>query len=111
MKSEIDFFEMANLYPADTGLPMVVWVSERPAEPDRHDVRIKVCEHHGPGMLPGGLATVSVRPQPRLVAGNLSPADFDLVSRWIIANEAALVDYWENRISTAELVRRLQPLP
>jgi hypothetical protein len=91
MTSEVDFFEMA-----------------RHA---RHDVRIKVCEHHGTRMLPGRTATVSVRPHPWLVAGNLSPADFDLVSRWIIANETAIVDYWENRISTVDLVRRLQPLP
>jgi hypothetical protein len=109
MTSEADFFEMANLFPADTGLPMVVWVSERGRA--RHDVRIKVCEHHGTRMLPGRLATVSVRPHPRLVAGHLSPADFDLVSRWIVANEAAIVDYWENRISTVNLVRQLRSLP
>ena len=28
-EAEDDFFEMANLFPADTGLPMVVWASER----------------------------------------------------------------------------------
>ena len=33
---EEDFFEMANLFPADTGLPMVVWVSEHA----RLDVRV-----------------------------------------------------------------------
>jgi hypothetical protein len=109
MTSEVDFFEMANFFPADTGLPMVVWVSERGHA--RHDVRIKVCESHGTRMLPGRLATVAVRPQPRLVAGNLSPADLDLVTQWIVRNEAAIVDYWDNRISTVELVRRLQPLP
>ena len=109
MTSEVDFFEMANFFPADTGLPMVVWVSERGHA--RHDVRIKVCESHGTRMLPGRLATVAVRPQPRLVTGNLSPADLDLVTQWIVRNEAAIVDYWDNRISTVELVHRLQPLP
>jgi hypothetical protein len=111
MKSEAatDFFEMANLYPADTGLPMVVWVSERGHA--RHDVRIKVCESHGTRMLPGNLATVAVRPHPRLVAGHLSASDLDLVSRWIARNEAALVDYWNYRISTVEFVHRLQRLP
>jgi hypothetical protein len=29
MSAEDDFFLMANLRPAETGLPMVVWVSER----------------------------------------------------------------------------------
>jgi hypothetical protein len=109
MTTEVDFYEMANLYPADTGLPMVVWVSERGHA--RHDVRIKVSESHGTRMLPGRLATVAVRAQPRLVAGNLSPADLDLVSQWIVRNEVALVDYWDYHISTVELVRRLQRLP
>ncbi|HEU0155487.1 MAG TPA: DUF4160 domain-containing protein [Stellaceae bacterium] len=106
---EDDFFEMANLFPADTGLPMVVWVSERGHA--RHDVRVKVNQSHGTRMLPGNLAVVTVRPTPRLIAGNLSPRDLEAVSEWIRLNEAALVDYWEYRISTAELTRQLRRLP
>ncbi|MGH7062988.1 MAG: hypothetical protein ACREET_02800 [Stellaceae bacterium] len=112
MASEIDentLFEMANLFPADTGLPMVIWVSERGHA--RHDVRIKVNQAHGTRMLPGNLATVAIRPAPRLVTGQLSAADLQIVSRWIALNEAALIDYWEYQISTAELVGRLQKLP
>jgi len=33
-----DLFEMANLYPRETGLPMTIWVSPRGNA--RHDVRI-----------------------------------------------------------------------
>ena len=33
-----DLFEMANLYPDTTGLPMTVWVS--PRGDARHDVRV-----------------------------------------------------------------------
>jgi hypothetical protein len=102
-------FEMANLFPADTGLPMVIWASERGHA--RHDVRIKVNQSHGTRMLPGDLATVAVRPAPRLVAGQLSGADLQLVRQWIALNEATLVDYWEYRISTPEFVCRLQKLP
>jgi hypothetical protein len=106
-EAEEDFFEMANLFPADTGLPMVVWVSEHA----RHDVRVKVNQSHGTRMLPGNLAVVTVRPTPRLVAGNLSPRDLNAVSDWILLREAALVDYWEYRISTAQLIDRLRRLP
>jgi len=35
-----DLFEMANLYPGTTGLPMTIWVGPRGRA--RHDVRIKV---------------------------------------------------------------------
>jgi hypothetical protein len=108
-EAEEDFFEMANLFPADTGLPMVVWVSERGHA--RHDLRVKVNQSHGTRMLPGNLAVVAVRPAPGLVAGTLSPADLAAVSDWIRLNEAALVDYWEYRISTAQLIQQLRRLP
>ena len=109
--SEIDedFFLMANLFPADTGLAMVVWVSE-PGHA-RHDVRIKVNQSHGTRMLPGNLATVAVRPTPRLIAGQLSATDMQAVSEWIRLNEAALVAYWEYQISTAGLMQQLKRLP
>ena len=109
--SEIDedLFLMANLFPADTGLPMVVRVSERGDA--RHDVRIKVNQAHGTRMLPGNLATVAVRPSPRLMAGQLSAVDLQAVSEWIRLNEAALVAYWEYQISTAGLMQRLRRLP
>jgi hypothetical protein len=108
-EAEDDFFEMANLFPADTGLPMVVWASERGHA--RHDVWIKVNQPHGTRMLPGNLAVVAIRPAPRLIAGNLSPANLSAVSDWIRLNEATLVDYWEYRISTAQLIQLLQRLP
>src|SRR5215831_5669487 len=95
--AEEDFFEMANLYPADSGLPMVVWASERGRA--RHDVRVKVNQSHGTRMLPGNLATVAVRPSPRLIAGQLSAADFQAVSEWIRLNEAVLVEHWNYQIS------------
>jgi hypothetical protein len=104
-----DFFRMANLFPADTGLAMVVWVSERGHA--RDDVRIKVNQSHGTRMLRGNLATVAVRPTPRLIAGQLSAADMQAVSEWIGLNEAALVAYWEYQISTAGLMQRLRRLP
>ena len=104
-----EFFFMANLYPQDTGLPMVVWASERGRA--RHEVRVKVMQTHGDRIDPCNLASVAVRPSPRLVAGQLNGNDLRLVSDWIRLNEAALIDYWENRIRTAELLARLQRLP
>jgi len=46
---------------------------------------------HGQRIDPGNLAVVAVRPVPRLVAGQLSPADLRAVSDWIRLNEAVLV--------------------
>ncbi|HEY1299000.1 MAG TPA: hypothetical protein VGF07_00790 [Stellaceae bacterium] len=53
----------------------------------------------------------AAHPTPRLIAGNLSPRDLDAVGDWIRLNESVLVDYWEYRISTAELTRQLCRLP
>lgn len=108
-RDDDDLFEMANLSPALTGLPMVIWVSERGRA--RHDVRIKVNMAHGRQMSIGNTATVAVRPTPRLIAGQLTPANMQSVREWIQLNETALVDYWDGPIYTDELIQRQQRLP
>ena len=40
-----DLFEMANLYPSTTGLPMTVWVSPRGNA--HHELRVRVNVTHG----------------------------------------------------------------
>ena len=102
-----DLFEMANLYPATTGLPMTVWVSPRGNA--RHDVRVKVNMTHGNQMNVANTAVVAVRPQPRVVTGRLLSTDEQAVFAWVTLNEAAaLADYWDGRVDTAGLVGRLR---
>ena len=84
-------FEVANLYPRTTGLPMTVWVSPRGNA--RHDVRVKVNVTHGNQMSIDNTAVVAVRPSPHLVAGQLSANDEKAVSTWIALNETAIVAY------------------
>jgi len=107
--SEDDLYEMANVYPADSGLPMTVWV--RPRSNERHGPRIKVCMAHGPRMLPHDTVTVTLRPIRVIPAGGLSAADLRAVSGWIRLNEAAIVAHWQGRISAIEFGRRLKKLP
>ena len=45
-----ELFLMTNLFPATSGLPMVVWVGPSYGAP--HDVRIKVMQAHGTRMDP-----------------------------------------------------------
>ena len=108
MSEADELYEMANLYPAETGLPMTVWVSPRGRA--RHDVRVKVNRSHGNRMTITNTAIVAVRPLPRLVTGRLAPADEQAVFQWVKLNEDALVAYWNGLIGTIELARRLQPL-
>jgi hypothetical protein len=104
-----DLFEMANLFPASTGLPMTVWVSPRGRA--QHDVRVKVHMAHGNSMDPSNTAVVAVRPAPRLIAGHLDTSDQQAVFAWVTLNHAALVRYWNGDIDTIQLVQQLRPLP
>jgi len=104
-----ELFEMANLFPRTTGLPMTVWVSPRGNA--RHDVRIKVHMTRGNQMNPANTAVVGVRPAAHIVAGQLSPDDQRAVFEWVSLNADALIAYWDGQIDTIELGNRLQPLP
>jgi hypothetical protein len=99
---------MANLYPRDTGLPMTVWVSPRGRA--RHDARVKVCLTHGDRMDATNTAVVAIQPEPRLIDGPLSTADFALVARWVVQNRDALIGYWDGDLSTLEFARAVRPL-
>ncbi len=66
-----DLFEMANLFPGTTGLPMTVWVS--PRGDARHDARVKVNLTHGSQTTVTNTAVGGVRPSPRVIASRLSP--------------------------------------
>jgi hypothetical protein len=105
---EDDLFDMANLFPRTTGLPMTVWVSPRGNV--RHDVRVKVNVSHGDQMSPANTAVISVRPSPHVIAGRLSPDDQQPVCEWVSLNTGVLVAYWEGRIDTVELARLLKPI-
>jgi hypothetical protein len=98
---------MTNLFPATTGLPMVVWVGPSYGAP--HDVRIKVMQAHGTRMDPGNLAVVALRPH--VVAGRLSAADLRAVTQWIALNETAILDHWNSLTDGAQLAQQLRRLP
>ena len=110
--SDIDddeIYEMVNLVPRMTGLPMTVWVSPRGNA--RHDVRVKVNMTHGDQMKIANTAVVGVRPTPHVIAGHLPPDDQRAVFEWVSLNTAVIVEYWDGRIDTIELGQLLRPLP
>jgi hypothetical protein len=103
-----ELFEMANLFPHTTGLPMTVWVSPRGK---RHDVRVKINMTHGNQMTVSNTAVVGVRPIPHLIARQLSTDDERAVFEWVTLNADTLVSYWEGRIDTIELGLALKRVP
>jgi hypothetical protein len=91
-------YEMANLRPERTGLPFVVFISQKGGA--RHDVRVKLAR--GAKVHPSDMITVAVRPAPRIIRGRLNRQEFDLVRRWIELNMDVLVDYWNGDIEYTE---------
>ena len=105
---EDDLYEMANLYPRHTGLPVTVWVSVKGGA--RHAARVKVCRRPGDKMDASDTASVGIQPTPKLVAGTLEPAIEDAVLRWVSLNSAALMAYWNGSIDTVDLIGRLEQI-
>jgi hypothetical protein len=100
-------FEMANLRPERTGLPFVVFISQKGGA--RHDVRIKLAR--AAKVRPSDMITVAVRPTPRIIRGEMAAREFDLVKRWIALNQNALVDYWNGVIEyTEDALAALRPI-
>ena len=105
-----ELYEMVDIYPADSGLPMTVWAGPRGNA--RHDVRVKVNMAHGNQMSMSNTAAVAVRPAPRLDAQRLSTPDLQAVSDWLRLNEAALVAHWDGgSTSSAKPKGRFAPSP
>ena len=91
-------FDIANLRPERTGLPFVVFISQKGGA--RDDVRVKFARMAN--IRPSEMLTVAVRPLPRIIRGEMSVRDFDLVRRWIELNRSVLVDYWNGDIEYTE---------
>jgi hypothetical protein len=85
---------------------MTVWVS--PKGNARHDARIKVQKVHGDHMSPDNTAVIALRPNPRVIIGELSAADADAARAWAAKNRDALIAYWDGAIDTVELAGMLQ---
>jgi hypothetical protein len=100
-------FDMANLYPRTTGLPRTVWISPRMGQ---HDARIKVALTPGEKMIADETVNVLLRPKIRQRDDEeqLPRSVMRAVTRWAKLNQAALMDFWNGEIDSAEFHRRHQ---
>jgi hypothetical protein len=100
-------YEIANLWPERTGLPFVVFISQRSGA--RHDVRVKVARV--PRVRPSEMVTVALRPSVRVARGRLHPHDLAVLRQWIELNEQVLIDYWNGVIGyTEDALNPLRPI-
>ncbi len=100
-------FDMANLRPERTGLPFVVFISQRSGA--RHGVRVKIAR--SAKVRPSEMATVAIRPKVRVVRGAVDPHDLARLTEWIELNRDVLVDYWNGDIEyTEDAISTLTPI-
>ena len=100
------FFDMANLFPKHTGLPFVVWISVQGNA--RHDVRVKVSP--SPKAEPGEMILVALRPEVRVIDGDLSAEQLRLLAPWMELNREVLLQYWAGDIDTVDAVSLIQKI-
>src|ERR1035437_571142 len=87
-----DLFEFTDLGPHLPGLPFFVWV--RPSMGLRREVWVGVSPDRS-GFGGRDLTQVSVRPDVRVVKGQMSNKDLAVVRRWVGVNHDAIVKYWD----------------
>jgi hypothetical protein len=98
---------MANLRPERTGLPFIVFISQKGGA--RHDVRIKIAR--AARVRPSEMITVAILPSARVVRGRLPPHDLDLLTQWIDLNRDTLIDYWNGIIEyTEDAINAIKPI-
>ncbi len=85
-------FELANVRPATTGLPFIVFVSQQGGA--RYGPRIKVTLEHPPRLL-----------------GSPSCQDVALLTRWIELNRATIEACWAGTIAfTEDMLAAIRPV-
>jgi len=99
-------FEIANLFPKHTGLPFVVWMSNRGGA--RHDVRVKVSP--GPKAIPSEMVSVAIRPEVYVVDGKMDAGDLADLTKWIELNHDVLLQYWEGEIDTKDAMDAIRQI-
>jgi hypothetical protein len=109
MKSD-DLFEMSNISREDSGLPVRVWVSSKMSAAERHGPRLKV-ELPGKGspnipvLLKMDITADDVVGYDKLPAKILSP-----LRDFINLNYDILIQYWNDEISTKQMILSIRDI-
>ena len=92
-----------------TGIDHTVFIS--PKGHTRHGPRIKLAIDPPDSVDPRGkTASVAINDAAVVAGENIPAVVFDQVRRFIDLNRAALLDYWDYRIDTEQLRRRIKPI-
>lgn len=108
-------WEMTNLQPSRTGLPVAIYISGKKGS---HGPRIKFMiepckDKNGQQDVDRNLlAELTVSNNPKIISAKkvkLSTQDITKLKNWVINNKDILIDLWKNKIDEVEAVYRLFP--
>ena len=100
-----ELWRLAPLSAGKTGLPFMVWISS--GQGARHAARIKVAREMAD--LPDNMTSVSIASPATIHDGPpLAPADLRKLEAWIALNREPLLDYWNCKVTTDEVMERLR---
>ena len=100
-----ELWRLAPLSAQATGLPFIVWISS--GQGVRHPARVKLARDMAD--LPGNMTSVNIASPATIHDGPpLSPADLRKLDTWITLNREALLDYWNCKLATDEVMERLR---
>lgn len=91
-------FGMANLRSERTGLPFIVFISQRDGA--QHDVRVKVSPN--PKVRGDQMGSYALRPYRHVGGYRLTSDEEQALETWIDENISALVGYWDGNIEYTE---------
>ncbi len=92
-------YDMSDLRPDRTGLPFIVFISQR--DEASHDIRVKVSP--APRVRRDQMGSYALRPALEWKAGwRISTRDEALLQRWVELNQKVLIDYWNGAIEYTE---------
>jgi len=103
MKLKNYLFEMSNLWKDDTGIDYIIWVSSK--KNSKHAPRIKLSSINSASNLD---IVIIISDDPKLKHGKLQNKVFKQVKKWILLNKKTLLDYWNENISTKQMINKIK---
>lgn len=108
--NEDALFEMASFGTKTTGLPMIVWVTEKKP---LNAAWIKVARNYNQRILIENTFSVLISDEPKAIAGDegeITTVDLKKIFEWVILNKVYLLKYWNHEVTTGELLDNIEKI-
>ena len=105
----INTWAMSNIYPDNSGIPHVVWISIgllNGVKRSPHSPRIWLTSKSGSNFN----VTVTIEDEPKLIHGNLDTVTFDKVKQFITLNRDVLIAHWNDETDSYKALTQIKSI-